>query len=108
MRKSVLVAQIMRKRHGNDVGSQYRTGIYYVDAQDLKRILEIKQQVAAQYDKPLAIEVLPLSNFYLAEDYHQDYLKKNPYGYCHINFASLADLEQHGVKRVAKDCPSLD
>ena len=103
-----IIDPVSINRQGNDVGSQYRTGIYYVDAQDLKIILEIKQQVAAQYDKPLAVEVLPLSNFYLAEDYHQDYLKKNPYGYCHISFASLADLEQPGGKRVPKDCPSLD
>lgn len=72
-------------RQGNDVGTQYRTGIYYTGPEQKAAIDERVDNLARQYDSPLAIEVLPLRNFYPAEDYHQDYLDKNPRGYCHID-----------------------
>lgn len=72
-------------RQGNDRGSQYRTGIYYTDAADLPIIKETVQRLAANYTRPLVVEIKPLENFYPAEDYHQDYLDKNPGGYCHTN-----------------------
>jgi peptide methionine sulfoxide reductase msrA/msrB len=72
-------------RQGNDTGTQYRTGIYYTDAADAPIVRESVAALAKHYDKPLAIEVKPLSNFYTAEEYHQDYLDKNPGGYCHLN-----------------------
>ena len=71
-------------QQGNDVGSQYRTGIYYVDekdCQDIKTALEILQQ---SYSKTIVVEYAPLTCFYPAEEYHQQYLRKNPNGYCHI------------------------
>lgn len=70
-------------RQGGDVGSQYRTGIYYVDARDKERILQTLTQVQ-QYMQPVVTEVLPLENYYTAETYHQDYLEHHPGGYCHI------------------------
>jgi len=70
---------------GNDIGHQYRSGIYYTDAKDLDIILRTKDEVKSRYDKPIVTEVQPLSCFYDAEDYHQKYLQKNPGGYCHIN-----------------------
>lgn len=81
-------------RQGNDVGSQYRTGLYYVHAEDEQVLASVMAEVQKKYGKPLAVELMPLKNYYLAEDYHQDYLKKNPGGYCHINFGSLKDLPQ--------------
>lgn len=72
-------------KQGNDRGTQYRTGIYYTDPSELPVIEKSLEQLQAHYSKPLAIEVVPLKNFYPAEDYHQDYLDKNPGGYCHIN-----------------------
>lgn len=72
-------------RQGNDKGSQYRTGIYYTDEVDLPTIRTAIDELAKEYSKPIVIEVKPLSNFYKAEEYHQDYLDKNPGGYCHIN-----------------------
>lgn len=72
-------------KQGNDRGSQYRTGIYYTDSADLPAIRETVQSLATGYSRPLVVEIKPLENFYLAEDYHQDYLDKNPGGYCHIN-----------------------
>lgn len=71
-------------KQGGDVGSQYRTGIYYVDQEDLPVIKESLQKLQEKYDKPVAIEAEPLKNYYLAEEYHQKYLDKNPTGYCHI------------------------
>lgn len=71
-------------RQGNDTGTQYRTGIYYTDKNDLPLIQKQITKLAAQYTKPIAIEFMPLQNFYAAEEYHQAYLIKNPYGYCHI------------------------
>ncbi|NLI60657.1 MAG: peptide-methionine (S)-S-oxide reductase MsrA [Clostridiales bacterium] len=71
-------------RQGNDIGSQYRTGIYYMDAQDLDTIKDSLDREQAKYSKPILTEVEPLTCFYEAEEYHQRYLKKNPNGYCHI------------------------
>lgn len=71
-------------RQGNDYGTRYRTGVYYSDYEDLKTIKPIFDEVAATLDSPLAVELLPLESFFPAEEYHQDYLDKNPDGYCHI------------------------
>lgn len=76
-------------RQGNDRGTQYRTGIYYTDeSQEItEKMIEEEQK---KYKKPIVTEVEALDNFYIAEDCHQDYLAKNPAGYCHINL-NLAD-----------------
>ena len=71
-------------RQGNDRGSQYRTGVYYTDPTDLPIIREVFDAEERKYSVPLEVELLPLKNFYSAEDYHQDYLDKNPTGYCHL------------------------
>ena len=71
-------------KQGEDEGTRYRTGIYYTDPDDLPKIRSIFDEVQQQYASPLAVEVEPLHNFYRAEDYHQDYLNKNPDGYCHL------------------------
>jgi peptide-methionine (S)-S-oxide reductase len=73
-------------RQGNDVGTQYRSGIYvYTDAQAraaeaAKRAYD--QALKAQGFEPITTEILPAPEFYFAEDYHQQYLAKNPRGYC--------------------------
>ena len=71
-------------RQGGDIGEQYRTGIYYTDEKDLPVINAEIKKVDAECSEPVVVEVKPLSSYYLAEEYHQDYLKKNPAGYCHI------------------------
>ncbi|MDF2871925.1 MAG: peptide methionine sulfoxide reductase [Anaerocolumna sp.] len=71
-------------KQGEDEGSQYRTGIYYETEEDVPVIKASLLELQKQYEKPIAIEVLPISNYYLAEEYHQKYLDKNPTGYCHI------------------------
>lgn len=73
-------------RQGGDVGTQYRSGIYYLDKSDLEIITKSKNKLQEQYDKPIVTEIKPLQKYYAAEDYHQEYLKKNPNGYCHIKF----------------------
>jgi len=72
-------------RQGADVGTQYRSGIYYNDKKDLNIILKTMDEVQNKNSKPIVTEIQPLSCFYDAEDYHQKYLQKNPRGYCHIN-----------------------
>ncbi|MBU3187135.1 peptide-methionine (S)-S-oxide reductase MsrA [Clostridium estertheticum] len=72
-------------RQGADVGSQYRSGIYYSDKSDLDIILSTKDKIQSKYDKVIVTQIQPLSCFYDAEDYHQKYLQKNPGGYCHID-----------------------
>lgn len=71
-------------KQGNDIGTQYRTGIYYIDNDDLNIIIKSRDNEQKKYEKPIVTEIEPLKNFYDAEEYHQKYLKKNPGGYCHI------------------------
>ena len=71
-------------RQGEDRGNQYRTGVYYTDAEDLPAIRKVFREEQRKYQEPLAVELLPLQNFYPAEEYHQDYLDKHPDGYCHL------------------------
>jgi peptide methionine sulfoxide reductase msrA/msrB len=76
-------------RQGNDKGSQYRTGIYYKKESDKEKIEKFIDSKRTDYDKEIVTEVLQLQNYYRAEEYHQDYLKKNPNGYCHVDFSRL-------------------
>lgn len=77
-------------KQGNDIGSQYRTGIYYVKQDQVEVINKVIKNQQKNHTDKIVVEVLALDNYYLAEDYHQDYLEKNPSGYCHINL-NLAD-----------------
>ena len=82
-------------RQGADCGVQYRTGIYYTEAEQLPAIRTVCADVEKEVGAPLAVEVEPLKNFFSAEEYHQKYLEKNPGGYCHIpsRFFSIAKKE---------------
>ena len=71
-------------KQGHDEGTRYRTGVYYTDPADLPVIEKVFAEEQKNYEQPLAVEKLPLQNFYTAEEYHQDYLDKNPNGYCHL------------------------
>ncbi|MDU6630572.1 MAG: bifunctional peptide-methionine (S)-S-oxide reductase MsrA/peptide-methionine (R)-S-oxide reductase MsrB [Lachnoanaerobaculum sp.] len=85
-----VVDPVSINKQGNDTGTQYRTGVYYTNNSEKTIIEKVLATEQNKYDKPIAIEVLPLQQFFIAEDYHQDYLAKNPGGYCHIDL-SLAD-----------------
>ncbi|MDR7857252.1 peptide-methionine (S)-S-oxide reductase MsrA [Tissierella sp.] len=80
-----IVDPTILNRQGPDIGNQYRTGIYYIDETDLEPINKTLEEQKNKYDKPIVTEIMELKCFYEAEEYHQDYLKKNPGGYCHIN-----------------------
>ncbi len=73
----------LKDRQGNDRGSQYQTGIYWDNEADKSVVLDYAAQEKAKYSV-FHVELAPLSKFWNAEDYHQDYLDKNPGGYCHI------------------------
>ncbi len=84
-------------QQGNDRGKQYRTGIYYTNdnaSNDTKIIEEALSTLQAKYEKPIAIETGPIINFYRAEDEHQEYLIKNPNGYCHIPYYMFDELHK--------------
>lgn len=86
-------------KQGNDIGRQYRTGIYYTNDTDAPVIDEVTKEQEEQFGQKIAVEVEPLRHYVLAEEYHQDYLKKNPGGYCHINvndaYQPLVDPSQY-------------
>ena len=71
-------------RQGEDEGIQYRTGVYYTNDDQLPALRAAFEREAAKVGAPLKVELLPLLNFFSAEEYHQKYLDKNPGGYCHI------------------------
>ncbi len=72
-------------KQGNDVGRQYRTGVYYTNKADMPHIRSFFDFMQKKYKKPIAVELQELQHFIRAEEYHQDYLQKNPGGYCHID-----------------------
>lgn len=86
-------------KQGNDVGRQYRTGVYYTNQADKAVIEQVFAEQEKQLGQKIAVELEPLRHYILAEDYHQDYLKKNPGGYCHINvndaYQPLVDPSQY-------------
>jgi peptide methionine sulfoxide reductase msrA/msrB len=94
-----IINPVSVNRQGNDVGSQYRTGMYYENDADIMILASVMADVQKKHAGPLAVELLPLKNYCLAEEYHQDYLKKNPGGYCHISFETLKDIRtsQNGL-----------
>lgn len=71
-------------RQAADVGSHYRTGVYYTNSHDKEIIAKFLTDLQKEYADPIVVENQPLTVFYKAEERHQDYLKKNPGGYCHI------------------------
>ena len=83
-------------RQGNDFGTQYRTGIYYVNENDREVIENSIKDLGKKVEGKVVIEVMPLKVFYDAETMHQDYLKKNKFGYCHID-RSLFELARNAV-----------
>lgn len=94
-------------KQGNDIGTQYRTGIYYTDVTDLPIIKEKLVALASQYSNQIVVEVEPLQNYYNAETYHQKYLDKNPGGYCHIG-PDLFELARKANPEIEKKYKKAD
>lgn len=89
-------------RQGNDVGDNYRSGIYTTDPTAEAIVKTEVAKLAKNYSKPVVVETIPLINFYKAEDYHQDYLDKNPGGYCHIPLSVFEEAKRANPLPAAK------
>ena len=79
-------------KQGNDIGRQYRTGIYAKDLETLNEVKDFIESKQKDTDREIQVEVEALRHFIIAEDYHQDYLDKNPNGYCHVNLNDIPNL----------------
>lgn len=97
-----IIDPVAVNRQGGDTGMQYRTGIYYEDEQDRSLLPGWLTLLQESLSEPVAIELMPLQNFYPAEEYHQNYLDKNPGGYCHIPAAKF-DLARKGAQKSSSD-----
>lgn len=87
-----IIDPTLKNQQGNDIGEQYQTGIYYSDESDavvINKIMSIEKTL----HQPLSVEAEKLTHFYLAEEYHQNYLEKNPLGYCHISSREFQELQ---------------
>lgn len=99
-----------KNQQGNDCGTQYRTGIYWKNETQKLAVEQVLRHAMYKAGRAFVVEAEPLQNFYPAEDYHQDYLLKNPGGYCHVDlgaakrFVSAHKLEfgSHEHKEVNK------
>ena len=80
-------------KQGEDEGTSYRTGIYYLNDTDREVAIKITEEKQKEYNKEIVVEIEPLRFYYAAEEYHQKYLDKNPTGYCHIG-GCFFELEQ--------------
>lgn len=80
-----IIDPVSLNRQGADRGTQYRSGVYYREEEERKVIIDFIKEQQPFYSAPIVVEVEPLSCFYPAEAYHQNYLQKMPHGYCHIN-----------------------
>ena len=87
----MIIDPTVQNRQGPDIGTQYQTGVYYEDEQDLP-ILEKVFGQQRDINEEFYVELEPLGSFYAAEDYHQDYLDKNPGGYCHITNYEIEEV----------------
>ena len=90
-------------RQGMDVGIQYRTGIYTLSEEQKQIAADFLKELQKDYRQPIMVENLPLRQFIPAEEYHQDYLEKNPGGYCHINFEKIKEMKQQHEKDFHED-----
>jgi len=101
----MIIDPLSINKQGNDRGIQYRTGIYYTDEKQLSEIETVYQEQEEKAGAKLAVEVEALKNFYSAEKYHQKYLDKHPYGYCHIprsmfNLQKIEETPEELRKRI--------
>ena len=80
-------------RQGSDVGTQYRTGIYWQEESQKSIVLKFLENKQKEADKKIVVESRAIGNFYPAEETHQKYLEKNPQGYCHVDLNLIEDKE---------------
>jgi len=94
-------------KQGGDIGTQYRTGVYWTDPADAPVVEACLATLQRRLKEPMAVEFMPLKNFYPAEDYHQDYLVKNPGGYCHVDPRLFKEARQVGRSEAVADKEEL-
>ena len=86
---------LLLNRQGGDIGTRYRTGIYWNDTDDQAVVEQVYAEIQRKYNEPLVVEKSPLKCFYSAEEYHQKYLVKNPEGYCHLSLSTLKSAAEY-------------
>ncbi|MGN0777978.1 MAG: peptide-methionine (S)-S-oxide reductase MsrA [Aristaeellaceae bacterium] len=91
-----IIDPVSVNQQGEDVGHQYRTGVYWADEADAPVVAAALAGLQEQVGQPLAVEQGPLACFYPAEEAHQDYLDKNPGGYCHVPWAMIQWVREQG------------
>ena len=85
-----IISPLSKNKQGNDVGSQYRTGVYYTDENDLSIIEQVFQEMTEQYGQSLMVELLPSNTLFLLRIIIKIISRKIPNGYCHINVNQAA------------------
>lgn len=95
-----IIDPFSKNRQGNDIGTQYRTGIYWQEEKQKEIVLNFLKAKQKETKKRIVIEAYPISCFYPAEVYHQKYLEKNPNGYCHVDLNLINDEE---IKHLTKE-----
>eukprot|EP01098_Paradermamoeba_levis_P006198 TRINITY_DN2578_c0_g1_i1.p1 TRINITY_DN2578_c0_g1~~TRINITY_DN2578_c0_g1_i1.p1 ORF type:complete len:188 (+),score=65.51 TRINITY_DN2578_c0_g1_i1:80-565(+) len=73
-------------KQGNDAGTQYRSAVFYHNEEQLSEAKEVMEEIKSKFKNPIVTTFEPASQFWKAEDYHQDYLTANPNGYCNHKF----------------------
>ena len=82
-----------KNRQGADIGTQYRTGIYWQEDSQKSTVINFLKEKQKAASKRIVVEARAIGNFYPAEEYHQKYLERNPDGYCHIDLNLIDDEE---------------
>ena len=81
-----IIDPLSLNKQGEDVGNRYRTGVYYDNSKDAEELASVFSQIRQSLGvESFPVELLPLKCFFPADEYHQDYLDKNPAGYCHLS-----------------------
>ena len=92
---------LLLNRQGGDIGTRYRTGIYWTDTEDQVVVEDVYADIQLKYSEPMVVEKSPLKCFYSGEEYHQKYLVKNPEGYCHLSLSTLKSATSYS--RIIKE-----
>ncbi len=95
-----IIDPFTKNRQGNDIGTQYRTGIYWQEQYQKNIVMNFLRQKQLEADKKIVVEKSQILNFYPAEIYHQKYLEKDPDGYCHVDLNLVND---EGLNHLTKE-----
>lgn len=89
-----IVDPTLLNQQAGDIGTQYRSGIYYSSNEEKDLIKKFIDNIQKIYPDPIVVEVKPMEEFWDAEEYHQDYLEKNQDGYCHLDFSKYKNINK--------------